>query len=572
MKADKTLLFLAAAALAAHFVAARAFIRSAAPTYDETVHLARGYSILATGRYDMVPTGHPPLAEIAGALPLLALRPGVFVGHPYFIGNMAYHYGDLFLYDNVVPPERLLGAARGFSLLLWSGLTAFFIWLFAGRSHGPSVAAASVAVFSLMPVFISNNALVATDAASSALYLGAFCLAYMFSSMPAAPKPPRSAWSRKRLILAALAGLLSGLAMAAKFNMFVVPPLVLSLWTADNLMERRVRPAALAGYAALYLVCALFAAAAVYGFDLAPYASGLRDMFGMLDRGRSSFAWGHYGLEGVWWYFPLALAVKTPLAALALALAGAVSMARSFRKEYIWLLVPPLVYFIAASASKMQIGFRHVMPALTFMAILAGIGTVSVARSRVLPAAAAPLLLLWGWGLVRTWPHYLAYFNELAGGPANGYKFLVDSNLDWGQDVKALADRLAGMGNPPVVFSYFGVARPERYGIRYVPLGVVSNVELRGTGEDLCRAEELLLAVSATNLQGTYYPDRDTYGWLKERKPGFSAGYSIFLYDLSADRDGTSRLAGLFDRNGMNEEAECLYARLDKGGAAKAGK
>ena len=172
---------------------------------------------------------------------------------------------------------------------------------------------------------------------------------------------------------------------------------------------------------------------------------------------------------------------------------------------------------------------------------------------------------MWGWGLVKTGPYYLAYFNELAGGPDNGYKFLVDSDLDWGQDVKTLASWLKKRGNPPVVLSYFGVARPEYYGIKYLPLGMISNMELSGTGDDICRMDSLLLAVSATNLQSAHYPDKKTFDWLKDRKPDFKAGYSIFLYDLSSDKNAASKLADLFDRNGMNREADCVRERWSGG-------
>jgi hypothetical protein len=108
------------------------------------------------------------------------------------------------------------------------------------------------------------------------------------------------------------------------------------------------------------------------------------------------------------------------------------------------------------------------------------------------------------------------------------------------------------------------VARPENYGIDYSPLGIVSNVELRGTGVKVCGMKEALLAVSATNLQGTYYPDKQTFAWLKERKPAFSAGHSIFLYDLTGDAEGLAKLAALLDREGRNDEAECLYERAGK--------
>jgi len=95
-----------------------------------------------------------------------------------------------------------------------------------------------------------------------------------------------------------------------------------------------------------------------------------------------------------------------------------------------------------------------------------------------------------------------------------------------------------------------------------IPL--ITTVEMAGTGAQVCSMKNVLLAVSATNLQGTYYPDKETFTWLKTRKPVFVAGYSIFIYDLTSDKDGLARLAALFDREGRNSEADCLYARAGK--------
>jgi hypothetical protein len=555
----KVLIACASAALAAHFVMGLAFIRSAAPTYDETVHLSSGYSYLATGRYIMNIMDHPPLAEMADALPLLVYKPNAFSSHPYFMNASVYHYGDLFLYQNAVPAGKLLNTARVFSLFLWSGLLAFFIWLFAFKAAGPEAGALSVAVFALMPVFISNNALITTDAAPAVFYFGTFCLGYIFATLPVlniagrGHKTMKVLDNRRQYIYAALAGLVTGLAMVSKFSMFIIPPLLIAFWIGHNLLEPKMRLSRLLWYSAVYLAAAVGTVVLVYKFDIGLYLVGLGETLKRLDQGRSSFVWGRHSINGVLWYFPLALGIKTPLAVLALLLAGLAAVKESFRKDYLWLILPPLIYFAVSMGAKVQIGFRHILPVMPFLAVLAGLGAVYAGRRKVLLVILLPLLVLWGWGLVKTGPYYLAYFNELAGGPANGYKFLVDSNLDWGQDIKTLSAWLNKRGNPPVVLSYFGV--------KYLPLGIYSNVELSGTGEDVCRMDRLLLAVSATNLQSTYYPDKHTFDWLKSRKPEFTAGYSIFLYDLTADKEGAGKLAELFDRYGMNREADCLYKR-----------
>ncbi len=562
---------LGAAALVFHLFEGFAFIRSAAPTYDETVHLSSGYSYLATGLYRMNVMDHPPFAEMLSTLPLLALKPQSFAGHPYFLNLMQYHYGDLFLYNNNSSPERLLNTARRFTFVIWTALLAFFIWLFASRLESPRAAGLSLAVFGFMPVFISNDALVTTDAAAAVFYFGAFALAWLFTSVKAETREVKRGKKAefidggKLRLWAVLAGLAAGLGMASKFSLFIVPPLVAVFWAADNLRWPRLKLTGLLGYIGLYFAVCFITVLLVYKFDIALYFRGLYQTLHRLDQGRSSFVMGRHTLEGVWWYFPAALAVKTPLLALFGAAAGLWLIFKNFRRDYLWLILPPAVYFAVALNTKVQIGYRHIMPVMPFIAVLAGLALARLLEVRKGVWLVGGLLALNAVSVSRAAPYYLAYFNEPAGGPAGGYKLFVDSNLDWGQDVKGVAEYLKTRGNPPVIFSYFGVARPESYGMNYTPLGVVSNIDLPGTAAQVCAMKEILLAVSATNLQGTYYPDKRSFAWLKDRKPVNVAGYAIFTYDLTADKDGLARLAAMFDREGRNAEADCLYARAMKG-------
>lgn len=545
---------LAGAALALHLFAGLSFISRSAATYDETVHLSSGYSYLHTGYYVMNIMDHPPFSEMLSALPLTLMKVKSFAAHPYFANFMPYHYGDLFLYNNSVSPDRMLNTARVFTFLIWTAVFSWFIWFFASRLESAAAAGFSVAVFALMPVFISNDALISTDAAAAAFYFGSFALGWYFTAWDKKDKKGADLWTR-----AALAGAVSGLALVSKFSMFVVPPLIAAFWLADNHFRRRMKLSRLALYIAAYAGACLLVVALVYKFDLALYWKGLYATLSRLEAGRSSFILGRYTVEGVWWYFPLALLVKTPLIVLGAAAAGIWLTARKLRSGYMWLLLPPAIFLAASLNAKVQIGYRHIMPVMPFLAVLAGLALSRIPWKKGAWLGAG-LLALNAASVLRAHPHYLSYFNEAAGGPAGGYRILVDSNLDWGQDVKDLSAYLRGRGNPPVVFAYFGVARPGSYGISYSPLGIISNVELRG-GADVCGMEKVLLAVSATNLQGTYYPDKKTFNWLKDRLPAFVAGNSIFLYDLTGDREGLERLAALFDREGRNAEAECLYRK-----------
>jgi len=303
------------------------------------------------------------------------------------------------------------------------------------------------------------------------------------------------------------------------------------------------------------------ALAAAYNFEPAPYWDGLAASLGKLSAGRASFAAGVYPQNGAWWYFPFVLAVKTPLLLLAAYAAGAVYCARNFSLKWAWLAAPLLAYFLPALNSGLLLGIRHILPVIYLLSVLAGAGLAWLAGKKAWRPALAALAALMAFGLARAHPHYLGYFNEPAGGPAAGWRLLADSNLDWGQGVKALARGLESEGSPPVILSYFGTARPENYGVRYFPLATVSNIPLAGGGADVCAMERVLLAVSATNLQGVYYSRRGLFNWLKKEKPAFSAGYSILVYDLTARRGPLEELAGVFDLLALKKEAACLRSR-----------
>ena len=136
-------------------------------------------------------------------------------------------------------------------------------------------------------------------------------------------------------------------------------------------------------------------------------------------------------------------------------------------------------------------------------------------------------------------PHYLAYFNELIGGPGQGYKYLVDSNLDWGQDLKGLKRYMDAHGIARVWLSYFGSASPDYYGITYDYLPSYVLLNSSNVYEELLRLDKLpplrgTVAISATNLQGVLLPflgvNKDYFAFYRSQTPVANIGYSIFIY------------------------------------------
>ncbi|MDX6767888.1 MAG: glycosyltransferase family 39 protein [Elusimicrobiota bacterium] len=515
-------------------------IRASGPTYDEPVHLAAGYTDLVRGCCRLNTMDHPPLAEMWAALPLLALRPDTFPAHPDWLDARVYHYGDLFLFRNKVPAARLLSAARLFNLLTLSALLSFLLCRWARRLDGaPASVGAALALGACAP-WHSNAALVTTDAASAALFFAAFAV---LSERPR----PAARW--------ALAGALAGAALAAKFNMILLPPLMAVCLLAEARVDRTARPQPLGP--ALAALAAALTLAACYGFGSAGlWWKGLTATLARLSEGRSAFLLGRHSIEGWWWYFPAALLVKTPLALLAAAGVGAWSARRLPRAELAWLLLPPTLYLGAALTSKTQIGYRHVLPVYPFLVLLAGLGGAALWRRGAGGRAAALGLAAWGaFAALRAHPHHLAYFNELAALRGGGAAWLADSNLDWGQDLPALAAELKARGNPVVVLSYFGSDNPAAAGLRFVPLATVSSVARPGNAA-LEPGAPVLLAVSQTNRAAVYYRDKALFSWLATRSPVAAPGGSIFLYDLTADGEGRSRLAALLAASGRPGDAK----------------
>jgi hypothetical protein len=146
--------------------------------------------------------------------------------------------------------------------------------------------------------------------------------------------------------------------------------------------------------------------------------------------------------------------------------------------------------------------------------------------------AAVALLVFQAVSAIFIAPHYLSYFNWLSGGPATGYRYLADSNVDWGQDLPALRQTLTHVGAQQPIVAYFGTAPLDAYGIA-APLWSC-NPAVEAMRPDW-------VAISATYLDGVYLPD-DPFSKFREIPPTARAAYSILLYqtDRAEVRDALS--------------------------------
>ena len=257
------------------------------------------------------------------------------------------------------------------------------------------------------------------------------------------------------------------------------------------------------------------------------------------------YAMGRYSRDGWWWYFPFTFLIKTPLGLLAIFLLAGVLVfltwlfrskgsippienATLHKEGTLCLLVPPLVYLAACLSSTINIGHRYLLPIYPFLFVLAGKVATEwpKVKNRLVPAISLALgLVLVAQGSFRIHPHYISYFNDLVG-PKNGWRYLADSNVDWGQDLLLLKNYLEKKQPPAVYMDVFGTVRPEDLNIVYRPLPEDGAPD----------GDRYTVVVSANRLlcKNSRKPE-GLYPWLLKREPSDRVGYSIFVYEFGSD-------------------------------------
>jgi hypothetical protein len=210
---------------------------------------------------------------------------------------------------------------------------------------------------------------------------------------------------------------------------------------------------------------------------------------------------------------------------------------------------------IIATQSRTNIGLRHVLPIYPFLFVLASrLVTVPLHRLWLMPALVTTALTVNAVSVLRVAPHQIAYFNELVGGPEGGHRYLSDSNLDWGQDLKGLKAFMAKEGLPIIYLAYFGSAQPAYYGIRYQyvpgtwPLAWPPPPDT--VPADLPRK---VLAISVFNLQEVVTYHAQLFAWLRALRPVARVGYSIQIYDLTGDVKSLLSLREVYRKMGLTE-------------------
>ncbi len=495
-------------------------------TSDELSHIAAGMELLDRGVF-AYEVQHPPLARVASAL------------GPYLLGRRAHgipgmrQEGKAILFEGDDPLLTLAAARIG--ILPFFAAAIFVVWSWA-KSLGGSVAAlAAVFLFSTLPVMLAHSGLATTDAAVTAFVAAGI---WSFARWLVAP----------RYSSAALVGACWSLAILSKLSALLFLPIgavaVAALWAvgirarpADaNRMSASVvvRHVLLAGSVALGLIWVCYGFSVTYPLRLGgripvpawELGRGVLAAFEHNKSGHLAYLLGELSQTGWWYFFPVAIAVKTPLPFLILTLIGAWVTLRNAYRDRNWLLATPIVtsvaMLLAVMPANINIGLRHILPIFPALAVVGGLGVVHLWNSSLVrPVARTFLALLLAWLVIdttRAHPDYLAYFNETF--RQNPERVLVDSDLDWGQDFYRLA------------------AEVERRHIDTIAVGFWGAVDLAKQGAPgmrrLAPGEHPAgwVAVSDIYRSGIAGPGFD---WLQQQTPVARVGKTIWLYYFRAD-------------------------------------
>ena len=552
--------------LVAFFLQGIVFIRANAPTYDEAMHLGAGYSYLATGDFRLEPQNPPLIKEIL-AMPLfLAYRLPFRTDTQDWRDGAEYLVGQNFLFRSALPADRMILLARLPNLLLGGLLVALIGW-WAYRLWGGGAAVVAIALACLEPNLVAHSALVTTDAGASLFIFSTIYLLWEYGHF------------RSRWWFLAGAGISLGMALVCKFSTILLVPII-GLIIALSLVfdgvdrngffakeNRRQLGERLPQAVAAFLVILLFASVVIppaylfQGFE--PWLTGLRKFVTLAREGQPAFFLGQISYEGSWSYYLVAFLIKTPVGSLLLIAASLVlyRAGRPLRRgEVIFLLLPVVIVFLSMTQAKVNIGLRHILPVYPFLFVLASrLATVHLPRRWMRQLLIAAPIVFTAVSALRIAPHQLAYFNELVGGREQGYRYLSDSNLDWGQDLKGLKAYMEKENLPIIYLSYFGTAPPSYYGIRYQYVPGTWPLEWPPPVDEVpATAARKILAISVYNLQDVSNAYAPLFRWLWRREPVAKIGYSIFIYDLTDDLEGLARLKDTYALAGIARPEQLL--------------
>ena len=509
---------------------------------------------------------HPPLVKLLGTLPLLPMPLTMPEPQNRFFKTEAFLNGKDFLFKN--DAEKMLFrvhmAVASLTLLL-----ALLVFLAAQEMFGTIAGFIALGLVVFDPNLLAHGAVLGTDVGLSCFMFGSIYAFYRYLKSPSIPRMM-------------LVGLLAGLALASKHTAILICPMLILLSAVEVLRNtspsgesRKKYAIRLAGAIVVISVVAVTILWAFYGFryqarpagmqlnpplaefmhglsrphevkglqfvahwKLLPesYIYGLTDVRIMSDF-YQSYLFGTVYPHGVWSYFPATFVIKSTLTLLILLVVAIFAIATrrlTGWREILFLTIPPAFYLLIAMASRMNIGLRHILPMYAFLWVLVAGGAASfIKKDRRWAYAVIALLAFQAVSSARAYPAYMAYANELWGGPSQTYKYLSDSNADWGQQLKSVKKYLDERGVKDCWFVYFaqGVVDAKDYGIQCKPLPTADSLWVNEKIEAPPAIDGPVL-ISAGDLSGFEYGPGalNSYAQFQNLKPTAVIDYGVFVF------------------------------------------
>lgn len=566
-------------------------------TVDEPIHILAGHRYWQCGDFGINPE-HPPLLKLLATTPLFfrtLIEPNENCGSKITDQTEAEQAGVLFLtangIDRTVIPARLSAA-------LLSLLLAVLVFSAAWEMFGRGTALLALALLAFEPNLIAHGSLVTTDMALTTMAFAAVYTLFRYLNKP-------------NFFNLATAATAVGLMLASKHSAIIFVPILFALLLADALIFRRPKSFSaedflrrIAAFGAIVLLgFVLLWAFYDFRYDSLPgkvesqisvanyirgagrpetadslaakivilignwqlfpesYTFGLADV--VATGSRNTFIFNRNYASGQWFYFPAAFVIKTSVALLLLLPFG---IAMPFfnaekRRETMFLLLPPLLFFAVALTSAMNIGVRHILPVYPFFVIVAAMGAVWASRKfPILRLIIVLLLLFHAATAVRIAPNYLAFANDFWGGSDQTFQLLADSNVEWGQNLKLVNQYLADKNITDCWFAGFGNGELNRVSqpCRLLP------------GSLSWFATEQIIEPTPPTIEGTILlsssvlPPRgdDEYLSIAQTQPIAQIGGSIFVYQgrfeipLAAALSRAGRASWLIERARFTEAVD----------------
>lgn len=541
------------------------------PVMDEQNHLGRGIAYLHSGD-PRLNVEHPPIVNLLAALPTSSLTLDI----PFDAASWTareprqtfwYSFAETLFWerDNNVPLMIFLGRLPILFLTLGLGLAAYHV---ANRLWGQPAGLISLGALLFDPNIITNGRYITTDMGGTLfIFLATIAVIENLRWVSGSRETRQEGTNNREWVIRMM---VTAIAIGCAFGAKLTSILFIPIWIGLTFFPVGKLP-----YGAGVLKRLLFLGTAgilsllilwvIYGFEwgnflfiseqlqlynrfqgpMPTFWSGIEriTLLSNAGSGRDAFLLGQFSPDGFWYYFPVAFTAKTPLVTLILFPLAAIMFLwhTDTRLHAGLLLFPALCYFLLAMNSSLNIGYRHLLPILPFLYILvAGFIKVTGDRLTVNRSLVTGYWLLLPLTLLITslaiHPHYISFFNILYGGPENGHNVLIDSNIDWGQDLKRLEWWMFDNGVSEVNLAWYGSSNPTQLNLNHKPIPGFPRPEFLPLWWEVPFDRENpppgVYAISVFNYwEMPLQPkDKTVYAWFREREPDDRIGYSIFIY------------------------------------------